>query len=173
MINVCRQKLLRKSKHTLYVHQFFFFCVWNVMAHAQKPHFVFRRNGRVHLNRRWASVQSPTGSRGVRISDCNAGYTMFRVSVKGTGYTLHSPVSPSLPLPCVTVCNHISTGLCIQWLRMIESQKMWYQVVLVKITKNLCVLYIQSNTIYISPSSTVGIQLHVSALYVGHLQVVI
>jgi hypothetical protein len=26
-------------------------CVWNVMAHAQKPHFVFRRNGRVHLNR--------------------------------------------------------------------------------------------------------------------------
>ena len=26
---------------------------------------------------------------------------------------------------------------------------------------------------YISPSSTLGIQLHVSALYVGHLQVVI
>jgi hypothetical protein len=27
-------------------------CVWNVMAHAQKPDLVFRRNGRVHLNRR-------------------------------------------------------------------------------------------------------------------------
>ena len=27
-------------------------CVWNVMAHAQKPDFVFRRNERVHLNRR-------------------------------------------------------------------------------------------------------------------------
>ena len=26
-------------------------CVWNVMAQAQKPNFVFRRNGRVHLNR--------------------------------------------------------------------------------------------------------------------------
>jgi hypothetical protein len=25
---------------------------WNMMAHAQKPDFVFRRNGRVHLNRR-------------------------------------------------------------------------------------------------------------------------
>jgi len=25
-------------------------CVWNVVAHAQKPVFVFRRNGRVHLN---------------------------------------------------------------------------------------------------------------------------
>ena len=28
------------------------YCVWNVKAHAQKPDFVFRRNGRVHLNRR-------------------------------------------------------------------------------------------------------------------------
>ena len=27
-------------------------CVWNVMAYVQKPDFVFRRNGRVHLNRR-------------------------------------------------------------------------------------------------------------------------
>jgi len=27
-------------------------CVWSVMAHAQKPDFFFRRNGRVHLNRR-------------------------------------------------------------------------------------------------------------------------
>ena len=25
---------------------------WNVMAHAQKPYFVFRQNGRVHLNQR-------------------------------------------------------------------------------------------------------------------------
>jgi len=60
-----------------------------------------------------ASVQSTTGSRGVRISGSNAGYTMFRDSVKSTGYPLHSPVSPSLPLLCVTVCHHISTGLCL------------------------------------------------------------
>jgi hypothetical protein len=57
------------------------------------------------------SVQSTTGSRGVRISGSNAGYTMFRGSVKSTGYPLHSSVSPSLPVPCVTVCHHISTGL--------------------------------------------------------------
>jgi len=57
-----------------------------------------------------ASVQSTTGSRGVRISGSNVGYTMFRGSVKGTGYPLHSPVSRSLPLLCVTVCHHISTG---------------------------------------------------------------
>jgi len=58
-----------------------------------------------------ASVQSTTGSRGVRISGSNAEYTMFRGVVKGTGYPLHSPVSPLLPLPCVTVCHHISAGV--------------------------------------------------------------
>ena len=45
-----------------------------------------------------ASVQSTTGSRVVRISGSNAGYTMFRGGVKGTGYLLHSPVSRSFPL---------------------------------------------------------------------------
>ena len=80
------------------------------MAHAQKPDFVFRRNGRVFKSA-GASVQSTTGSRGVRISGSNAGYTTFRGSVKSTGYPLHSTVSPSLHLPCVTVCHHISTGL--------------------------------------------------------------
>ena len=58
-----------------------------------------------------ASVQSTTGSRGVRINGSNAGYTKFRGSVKGTGYLLHSSVYPSLPIRCVTVCQHVSTGL--------------------------------------------------------------
>ena len=84
---------------------------WNVMAHAQKTDFVFRRNVRVHLNQRWASVQSNTGSRVVRIGGINAGYTMFRGSVKGIGYPHHSPFSSSFPLPCITLCHHISTGV--------------------------------------------------------------
>ena len=46
-----------------------------------------------------ASVQSTTGSRGVRITGSNARYTMFRGTVKSTGHPLHSPVSSSLPLP--------------------------------------------------------------------------
>ena len=101
------------------------------MAHAQKPDFVFRRNGRVHLNRHGASVQSTIGSRGVLISGSNAGYTMFRGSVKSTGYPLHSPVSPSLPLPCVTVCHHISTGLYLPcalwiWCKKAAISKPWY-----------------------------------------------
>ena len=58
-----------------------------------------------------ASVQSTTGSRGVRISGSNVGYTTFRGSVKSTGYPLHSPASPSLLLPCVSMCHHISIGL--------------------------------------------------------------
>ena len=49
------------------------------------------------------SVQSTTGSRVVRISGSNVGFTTFRGSVKGTGYPLHSPVSPSLP-PCASPC---------------------------------------------------------------------
>jgi hypothetical protein len=81
--------------------------IWNVMAHAQKPDSVFRQNGRVHLNRRGASVQSTAGSRGVRISVSNAGYTMFRGSVKSTGYPLHSPVSPFTSPP---VRHRVSSG---------------------------------------------------------------
>jgi len=85
-------------KYIISCHVFTYSCVveasWNVMAQAQKPDFFFRRNGRVHLNQRGASVQSTTGSRGMRISGSNAGYTMFRGSVKGTGYPLHSPVFP-------------------------------------------------------------------------------
>jgi len=60
-----------------------------------------------------SSVQSTPGSRGVRISGSNAGYTMFRGSVKGTGYPLHSPVSPSLPLSCVIGFQLESTSLLI------------------------------------------------------------
>jgi len=82
--------------------------------HAQKPDFVFRRNGRVHLNRRGRQFSRILAAEVLRISGSNgsnAGYTMFRGSVKSTGYPLHLPVYPSLPLPCVTMCHHISFGL--------------------------------------------------------------
>jgi len=84
---------------------------WNVMAHAKKPDFVFRAKRTSQFkSARWdASVHSTAGSRGVRISGSNAGYTVFQGSVKSTGYPLHSPVSPSLSFPCGTVCHHIST----------------------------------------------------------------
>jgi len=56
----------------------------------------------------------------VRISDSNAGYTVFRGSVKGTGYPLHSPVPP-LTSPPVRhrVPSHFSWSLTqiLRWLR--------------------------------------------------------
>jgi len=70
------------------------------MAHAQKPDFVVRRNGRVHLNLPGGGHQFGRllVAEVCAISGSNAGYTVFRGSVKGTDYPLHSPVSPSLPL---------------------------------------------------------------------------
>jgi len=77
------------------------------MAQTQKPDFVFRRNGRVHLNRRGRQF-----SRLLAAELCaSAVYTMFRGSVNGNVYPFHSPISPSFHLPCFTVCHHISTGL--------------------------------------------------------------
>jgi hypothetical protein len=63
-----------------------------------------------------ASVQSTAGSWDVRISGSNAGYTTFRGSVKSTGYPLHSPVSPSLPLPCaIRFQTHTPNNLSWRW----------------------------------------------------------
>jgi hypothetical protein len=95
-------------------------CVWNVMAHAQEPDFVFRRNRRVYLNRQRASVQSTTGSRGVRISGSNVGYTMFRGTdhlsseVMWKVLATHSirqflPHFPSRALPCAITFQLDST----------------------------------------------------------------
>jgi hypothetical protein len=61
------------------------------------------------------SVQSTTGSRCVRISSSNAGYIMFRDSVKSTGYPLRSPVSPSLPLMARLYSSQIPSPVIHQY----------------------------------------------------------
>ena len=96
------------------VPRIFLDCVWNVMAHTQKPHFRLSTKRTIPFKSTGVSVRSTTGSRGVRIGGSNAGYTVFRGSVKGTSYPVHSPVFPSLPLPSVTVCHHISTRLYLK-----------------------------------------------------------
>jgi hypothetical protein len=83
------------------------------MAHAQKTRFRLSAKRTSPFKLAGASVQSTTVSRVVRISGSNAGYTMFRGSVKGTGYPLHSPVSPSLPSrasPCAVTFQLDSTA---------------------------------------------------------------
>jgi len=82
---------------------------WIVTRDAQKTNLVFRLTDESIQSIQ--SVQSATGRRGLRISGSNAGYAMFRGSVKGTGYQFHSPVSHSLPFPYDNVCHHISTGV--------------------------------------------------------------
>ena len=78
--------------------------VWNVMA-------LFQRNGRVHLNWRGrGSVQSTTGSRGVRISGSNgsnAGYSMFWGRVQG--YWLPTPLA-CFPITSPTVRHRVPSG---------------------------------------------------------------
>jgi hypothetical protein len=92
------------------------------MAHAQKPNFVFRRNGRVHLNRRGLQF-----SRLLAAEVCTSAVVMLDTPcsevVKGTGHPLHSPVSPSLPLPCVTVCHHISIGVYLTCVILVSLNK--------------------------------------------------
>ena len=67
-----------------------------------------------------ASVQSTAGRGTVHISlqglYCSCKPT-FCSHVTLTGYPLHSLVSPSLSLPCVTVCHHIPTGLYYHYYR--------------------------------------------------------
>jgi len=80
---------------------------WNVMAHAQKPDFVFRRNERVYSNQRGRQFSRLLAAE-VCASPCS------EVVWNCTGYPLHSLVCPSLPLPCFAVCHHISTGVTVQ-----------------------------------------------------------
>jgi hypothetical protein len=72
---------------------------WNVMAHAQKPDFVFRRKGRVHLNRRERHfsrlLAAEVCASAVVMLDTPCCEVVWRVLATQS----HSPVSSSLPLP--------------------------------------------------------------------------
>ena len=92
------------------------------MAHAQKPDFVFRRNGQVHLNRRGRQfsrlLPAEVCASTVVMLDTPCSEVVWRVLAT----PLHSPVSPSLPLPCVTVCHRVSTGLYNVWLQSLTHK---------------------------------------------------
>jgi hypothetical protein len=78
------------------------------MAHAQKPYFVFRRNGRVHLNRQGRQFSrlpaAEVCASAVVILDTPCSEVVWRV------LATHSIRQFPL-LPCVTVCHHVSTEL--------------------------------------------------------------
>jgi hypothetical protein len=80
-------------------------CVWNVMAHAQKPDFVFRRNGRVHLYRRGCQF-----SRLLAAEVCASALVMLDTSRSEVGcvcvYWLPTPFA-SFPFTFPPVCHRV------------------------------------------------------------------
>ena len=85
-------------------------CVWNVMAHAQKPYFVFRRNGRVHLNRQGRQfsrlLADEVCASAVVMLDTSCSEVVWRVLATQSvrQFPLHFPSRAS-------PCHHISSGL--------------------------------------------------------------
>jgi len=92
-------------------------CDWNVVAHAQKSDFVFRRNGRVHLSRQGRQfirllAAEVCSSAVVRLhTPCSV--VVWRV------LAIHSigQFPPTLPLPCVyhRVPSHFNWTLRHTW----------------------------------------------------------
>ena len=92
-------------------------CVWNVMAHAQKPDFVFRRNGRVHLNRKGRQfsrlLAAEVCASAVVMLDTPCSEVVWRVlathSIRQFPLHFHSRASPcaiTFQLDCtLSVCN--------------------------------------------------------------------
>ena len=84
------------------------------MAHTQRPDLVFQRNKPVHLNWRGGLFSQllaaeVSASAVVMVVMLDTPYS--KVECKTTGYSLHSHVPPSLPLPCVTMYHQVSTEL--------------------------------------------------------------
>jgi len=87
---------------------------WNVMAHAQKPDFVFQRKGRVHLNQRGCQfsrlLSAEVCASAVVMLDTPCSEAVWRVLATHSirQFPLHSP-----PLQCLNVYHHISTGVYV------------------------------------------------------------
>jgi len=89
-------------------------CVWIVMAHAQKPHFVFRRNERVHLNRRGRQfsrlLAAEVCASAVVMLDTPCSEVVWRVLV--THSIRHFPLHfPSRASPCAVIFHLESTAI--------------------------------------------------------------
>jgi hypothetical protein len=92
-------------------------CVRNVMAHAQKPDFVFRRNGRVHLNgqgRQFSRLlASGVCASAVVMLDTPCSEVVWRVLVTHSirHFPLHFPFHAS---PCAITFHLDCTAQCFE-----------------------------------------------------------
>ena len=99
-------------------------CVWNVMAHAQKPDFVFRLNGRVHLNQ-WGNQFSRLLAAEVCASalvmlDTPCSEVVWRVLATHSihQFPLHfpscaSPCAITFQLDSATICSKCRAAECL------------------------------------------------------------
>ena len=80
--------------------------VWNVIAHAQKPDFVFPRNGRIHLNRCGRQF-----SRLLAAEVCTSALVMLDTpcSVVAWEYWLPTPFA-SFPFTSPPLRHHVPSG---------------------------------------------------------------
>ena len=96
---------------------------WNVMAHAQKPDFVFLRNGRVHLNRLGRQfsrlLAAEVCASAVVMVDTPCSEVVWRVlashSIRQFPLYFHSRASPcaiTFPLESTSVSEKITTCVC-------------------------------------------------------------
>ena len=100
-------------------------CIWNVMTHAQKPDFVFRRNGRVYLS--WLERQfsrllaAEVCASAVVMLDTPCSEILWRVLANHSvrQFSLHFP---SRALPCVITFRLdstqplLGTGVSFWWI---------------------------------------------------------
>ena len=81
-------------------------CVWNVIAHAQKPDFFFRWSGRIHLNRR-----GPQFSRLLAAEVCASAVVMLDTPSSEVVWEYWLPTSfVSFPFTSPPVRHRVSSG---------------------------------------------------------------
>jgi hypothetical protein len=101
-------------------------CVWNVMAHAQKPDVFFRRNGRVHLNRQGRQLSrllaAEVCASTVVILDTPSSEVVWRVLVTHSirKFPLHfpsraSPRAITFQLDCTDRLFGLCFGYCVSF----------------------------------------------------------
>jgi hypothetical protein len=103
---------------------------WNVMAHAQNPDFVFRRKGRVHLNRRRGlqfsrKLAAEMCASGVVMLDTPCSEVVWRVLATHCvrQFPLHFPSRAS---PCVITFQLKSTRFHDQLTTHNSPQSVWH-----------------------------------------------
>jgi len=105
-------------------------CVWYVMAHAQKTDFLFRRSGRVHLNRRGRQfillLAAELCASAVVMLDTPCSEVVWRVMATHSirQFPLHFPSRAS---PCTITfqlkSDNIPGTVVVQWLRCCATNR--------------------------------------------------